>query len=100
MQENDINKSQEEEMEIDLLELAMTLWKKRKKLAVWSACGAVLGLVVAFSIPKENATSVKLAPEVADSKGGGGSLGVNGRLFYELIIWSRCCVSTALSGCR
>lgn len=75
MQENDINKSQEEEMEIDLLELAMTLWKKRKKLAVWSACGAVFGLVVAFSIPKEYATSVKLAPEVADSKGGGGSLG-------------------------
>lgn len=33
MQENDINKSQEEEMEIDLLELAMTLWNKRKKLA-------------------------------------------------------------------
>ena len=30
MQENDINKSQEEEMEIDLLELAMTLWNKRK----------------------------------------------------------------------
>jgi len=75
MQENDINKSHEEEMEIDLLELAMTLWKKRKKLAVWSACGAVFGLVVAFSIPKEYATSVKLAPEVADSKGGGGSLG-------------------------
>ena len=31
--------------------------------------------MIAFSIPKEYATSVKLAPEITDSKSGGGSLG-------------------------
>lgn len=77
MQEvNDTNKIQnDEEREIDLLELATTLWKQRKKLAIWSICGALVGLVIAFSIPKEYATSVKLAPEVTDTKASGGSLG-------------------------
>ena len=76
MQDNDISKKNDDgEMEIDLLELAATLWQQRKKLAVWSACGALIGLVIAFSIPKEYATSVKLAPEITDSKRGGGSLG-------------------------
>ena len=77
MQEvNDTNKIQnDEEKEIDLLELATTLWKQRKKLAIWSICGALVGLVIAFSIPKEYATSVKLAPEVTDTKASGGSLG-------------------------
>ncbi|WP_305155072.1 Wzz/FepE/Etk N-terminal domain-containing protein, partial [uncultured Duncaniella sp.] len=76
MQDNDISKKNDDgEMEIDLLELAATLWQQRKKLAVWSACGALIGLVIAFSIPKEYATSVKLAPEITDSKSGGGSLG-------------------------
>lgn len=77
MQEvNDTNKIQnDEEKEIDLLELATTLWKQRKKLAIWSICGALVGLVIAFSIPKEYATSVKLAPEVTDTKTSGGSLG-------------------------
>lgn len=77
MQEvNDTNKIQnDEEKEIDLLELVTTLWKQRKKLAIWSICGALVGLVIAFSIPKEYATSVKLAPEVTDAKASGGSLG-------------------------
>lgn len=64
-----------EEKEIDLLELAAKLWQQRRKLLIWSICGAVVGLVIAFSIPKEYATSVKLSPEVNDTKGGGGSLG-------------------------
>lgn len=55
----------EEEKEIDLLELAMKLWKERKKIMIWCAVGAVLGLVVAFSIPREYTTSVKLAPEAS-----------------------------------
>lgn len=52
----------EEENEIDLLELAMKLWKQRKKILMWCLVGAVVGLVVAFSLPKEYDTSVKLAP--------------------------------------
>lgn len=70
---NEVNDG--EEKEIDLLELATTLWKQRRKLITWSFVGAVIGLVVAFSIPKEYDTSVKLAPEVNDSKSMSGSLG-------------------------
>lgn len=61
-----------EEKEIDLLELATTLWKQRKKLLIWCGWGVVIGLVVAFSIPKEYSTSVKLAPETNDTKSTGG----------------------------
>ena len=39
-----------EEKEIDLLDLASRLWDQRRKLIKWSICGAVIGLVVAFSI--------------------------------------------------
>ena len=75
MEDNDIRKNhEEEEKEIDLLELASKLCQ-RKKLAIWSVCGAVVGLVIAFSIPKEYSTSVKLSPEITDAKVSGGSLG-------------------------
>ena len=65
---------QEEEQEIDLLELAQKVWAGRK--LIFKACGAavVLGLVVAFSIPKEYTTAVTLAPEVG-VKSGAGNLG-------------------------
>lgn len=64
-----------EEQEIDLLELAVKLWKQRRKIAVWGLCGAVFGLIVAFSIPREYTATIKLAPEVTDGKSAGG-LGV------------------------
>lgn len=53
-----------EEQEIDLIELAQKVWAGRK--LVLKACGiaVIVALVVAFSIPKEYATSVTLAPEV------------------------------------
>ena len=52
-----------EEQEIDLIELAQKVWAERK--LVFKACGiaVLVGLVVAFSIPKENTTEVMLAPE-------------------------------------
>ena len=77
MAEENINNlnDPEEEGTIDLLEIAANLWANRKKLIIWSVCGAVLGLIVAFSIPKEYTVSVKLAPEVNDNKGASGSLG-------------------------
>lgn len=74
-EEQEYRPAENEEKEIDLLELAGKLWKQRKKLIIWSACGAVAGLIIAFSIPREYTTSVKLAPEVNDSKASGGSLG-------------------------
>ncbi|MCI1648006.1 MAG: Wzz/FepE/Etk N-terminal domain-containing protein [Bacteroides sp.] len=62
------------EQEIDLLELAQKVWSNRK--FVFKSCGyaMLLGLVVAFSIPKEYSTSVTLAPETT-SKTTGGSMG-------------------------
>lgn len=74
MQE-EIRDNGNDEKEIDLLELASKLWAQRKKLILWSVCGAVAGLIIAFSIPREYTTSVKLAPEVTDSKAASGSLG-------------------------
>lgn len=75
MSEDSFNNNEGEEKGIDLLELASTLWKQRRKLIVWSICGALVGLVIAFSIPKEYTTSVKLAPEITDSKSSAGGLG-------------------------
>lgn len=65
----------DEEKEIDLLELAMKLWQQRKKIIVWCCIGAVLGLVIAFSIPREYETSVTLAPELGNNQKVGGGLG-------------------------
>ncbi len=74
-EEKDIIDNNDDEKEIDLLELASKLWAQRKKLAVWSICGAVIGVIIAFSIPKEYTTTVKLAPETTDAKAGGRGLG-------------------------
>lgn len=65
----------DDEQEIDLLELAMKLWQQKKKIAIWCFVGAILGLVVAFSIPREYSTDVKLAPELGNNQKMGGSLG-------------------------
>lgn len=51
------------EKEIDLLELAYKLWQQRKLILIWCMWGVLAGLIIAFSIPKEYQTSVKLAPE-------------------------------------
>ena len=76
MQEDiDYRDDASDEKEIDLLELAMKLLDQRKKLIIWSVCGAVLGLIIAFSIPREYTVDVKLAPEVTDNKAASGGLG-------------------------
>jgi hypothetical protein len=61
--ENTENKLPQEEQEIDLLELVQKLWKRRK--IFYKALGGALivGLVIAFSIPKEYSVTVTLAPE-------------------------------------
>lgn len=63
-----------EEKEIDIMEMAMKLWNQRKRIIKWCVIGAVVGLVVAFSIPREYSTTVKLAPETTDKKMGSGGL--------------------------
>lgn len=66
--------SQPEEQEIDLIELAQKVWAGRK--FVLKVCGiaVLVGIIVAFSIPKEYSTSVTLAPETG-SKSAGGNMG-------------------------
>lgn len=64
-----------EEQEIDLLELARKLWDSRRLILKFCIVGVVVGLVVAFSIPKEYTTAIKLAPEASSGKTPGGSLG-------------------------
>lgn len=58
------NPEQEGEKEIDLLELFYKLWSQKKLLLMWIIGGVIVGLVIAFSIPREYSASVKLAPEV------------------------------------
>lgn len=64
-----------EEQEIDLIELAQKVWAGRK--LILKVCGVafVIGVVVAFSIPREYATKVTLAPESSSGKSGMGSMG-------------------------
>ena len=52
-----------EEQEIDIMELIGKLWKSRKLIIKWSIVGAVIGLVVGFSLPKTYTASATLAPE-------------------------------------
>ena len=54
---------QPQEKEIDLLELVYKLWDRRKLILMWCMWGVLAGLIIAFSIPREYTTSVKLAPE-------------------------------------
>lgn len=53
-----------EEQEIDLIELARKVWAERKLILKWCGIAAVVGLVVAFSIPKEYTTTATIAPEI------------------------------------
>lgn len=56
------------------MELISKLWKKRSMIIKWGVAGAIVGLVVGFSIPKTYTASVTLAPENADPKSGMSSL--------------------------
>lgn len=62
----------QEEQEIDLLELALKVWAERK--FILKACGyaVIVGLVIAFSIPKEYTATATIAPEISDGKSAGG----------------------------
>ena len=74
MKQQVVSPQNPEEQEIDLIELAQKVWAERK--LVFKACGiaVIVALVVAFSIPKEYATSVTLAPEVG-GRSSSGNLG-------------------------
>lgn len=58
-----------EEQEIDIMELIAKLWKRRVMIIKWCVVGAIIGLVVGFSIPKTYKASVTLAPETEQKMG-------------------------------
>lgn len=70
-----IDDPRDDEQEIDLLELARKLWSERRWVLKVALMGALVGLIVAFSIPKEYTTTIKLAPEFTDNKQATGGLG-------------------------
>lgn len=74
-QKDVIVRPEQDEEEIDFLELAAKLWKSRRTIFIYAGVAAVIGLVVAFSIPKEYTTTIKLAPELNGGNAGKGGLG-------------------------
>ena len=83
MQENQNNQPYyDDEPEIDIMELISKLWKNRSMIIKWCIAGAIIGLVVGFSIPKTYTASVTLAPEMQQKTSSGVSsiasmMGVN-----------------------
>lgn len=59
-----------EEKEIGLFALANKLWQNKKFILKVMGIGAVIGLIIAFSIPKEYTTTVVLMPEAQSASGG------------------------------
>lgn len=63
---------EEDELEIDLMEYARKLWAARKLLLKVAGIATIIGLIIAFSIPKIYTAEVLVSPE--SSKGGGSSM--------------------------
>ncbi len=63
---------EEDELEIDLMEYVRKLWNARKLLLKVAGIAAIVGIVIAFSIPKKYTAEVTLSPE--SGKSGGSSL--------------------------
>lgn len=75
MDTEDIKRQEVVEQEIDLVELGMYLWSKRAFLFKVCGISALVALVIAFSIPKEYTTAVKIAPESQGASRSSGNLG-------------------------
>nr|WP_297165188.1 Wzz/FepE/Etk N-terminal domain-containing protein [uncultured Dysgonomonas sp.] len=61
--DTNIDKEISSDKEIDLIDLGKKLWQERKFILKISLVGLAVGIIVAFSIPKEYTTTVILAPE-------------------------------------
>lgn len=61
-----------EEQEIDLIEIVRKIWGGRKLIFKVCCIASLVGLAVAYSIPKEYSTRVILAPESGGKPGSGG----------------------------
>lgn len=64
--------TENDELEIDWMDILRKIIAIRKTLYKAAGIGLVLGIIIAFSIPKQYTVSVTLAPEMgSDSKSGG-----------------------------
>lgn len=66
------NKSLEnipEEDAIDLLELVKKIWDARVPVIKWAIAGAVIGIIIGFSMPKTYTATAVLAPETEQNSG-------------------------------
>lgn len=63
---------EEDELEIDLMEYVRKLWNARKLLLKVAGIAAIVGVVIALSIPKKYTAEVTLSPE--SGKSGGSNL--------------------------
>lgn len=75
MASDEIKEQKIEEQEIDLVELAKSIWDERRLLLKIAGVAVLVGLVVAFSIPKEYSTTVQIAPEAQGGSRATGNLG-------------------------
>lgn len=60
-----------EEVKIDLVETVFIIWKHRKWIAKCCGSSLLIGLIIAFSIPKEYVSTAIMVPEASENKGGG-----------------------------
>lgn len=60
---NYTNNSQEDELEIDLMEYVRKLWNARILLLKVAGIAAIVGLIIGYSIPKKYTAEVILSPE-------------------------------------
>lgn len=56
---------------LDIYEILKTLWQARKKIVLASVIGAVIGLIIAFSMPPTYQSRVSFAPETEQNLGSG-----------------------------
>lgn len=64
-----------EELDIDLKAVFSALWGGRKAIILGVAAAAVIGLVIAFSLPKQYRVTTVVAPELRMNRSSLGSLG-------------------------
>lgn len=70
-EKNNIYREEENEMQIDWLGMLKKAWEGRMFILKCCIIGIIVGLIAAFSIPKEYSTSVNLASESGSSGAGG-----------------------------
>lgn len=70
MAEQDNKHSKREQgNEIDIMEYVAKLWKRRSLIIKWGFIGAIIGLVVGFSLPETYKANAVLAPETTENMG-------------------------------